>query len=1252
MKTIRKIMALALVLCMAAAMGVWNTDAHADWYTVQFNKLDNRTFENIPTGVTLTTTAAAPASSADTSASTTAGAAADPQKPGQLEWFYNPWAGTLVIRGRGAMVGFDEKHPAPWHNESKRALRVIIDEGVTTISNEAFKDFIYLRSVVFPSTLKGISATAFEKCEKLKRVEVVTEIKDAEKLIEASKSKELLMDDVKIIRVTKEAVRREICWLTTYWWCRVEIYRDKAGRPIRIIEHKIDGSVIDTGIKYLNEATAVNEAKNPNTAERIYSVRTYPSGAKTAVETEKNEYGANLIKGDYDLNKDGRQVSGTETTLWGNKRTLEDAKYKDNGSGTKYWTEVYASGYTAVMLEKVDKNDKVLSVETVTYDRNGVVNSRAVTENTYNKDGNKTSTSSVAVDNEGNTLSEATTSYTYSGKKLTGMTTETQEAGGSSKKTEKSFTYDRDGNLATATTETVSQSGSETSTTTTVTSYTYTDTGLKKSATEATTHSDGSVDVTEKKYDKYERPEKEKSVHTDKNGKVTATSETENSYNSEHVRSESIETTTYADGSKSVIVHTYDSDGRFVTAASVLTDAEGKTISSSTQSRTYNADGKKTSDKYESTNKEGKTKTEEEKYSYDAQGRILVKQVSKTGYDGKTTVENTNRSYDSKGRIVKETYEEVNPDGTKSGSITTYTYHEDGTYEETKTPIGEKGETVQQVKKEYNSSGAVVSTATEDKVLEESNALTMTAASGSENSTVPAAQDTDNGGNTGPQTSIVFAKSRSVPPCDHIFEYNRTEPATCTEPANMVYVCSVCNNVERREPVGKPLDHNYELTSTEASCKEGGEETWTCSVCGDKITKKGEALGHDYQLTSTTASCTTGGEETWTCTRCDDSYTVQVKASHNYTSAVTVEPTCEAEGEITYTCSDCGGSYSETVKAFGHSYVSELTKLPTCKEEGEMTYTCTRCSNSYTEPIKTLEHSYLPKMTKETTCVDDGEWTYTCYKCGDSYTKAVEAYGHCYETETTDPTCTEPGSKVTKCLNCGDISKTETIEAKGHSYDEELTKKPTCTEAGEKTLTCSVCSDVKTEAIDALGHDYKEVTIDPTCTEPGSKVMKCTRCDDICSSEEIPALGHDEVEVPAEAATCSAAGHEAGTKCSRCGKVLSGCAEIPVLAHQWDGGTVTTSPTCSSEGIRTYTCTSCGTTKTEPIGKTEHQYVTMTNTTATCEAGGVETWACACGATIGKDVGAYGHSWGDPYTKEEGGISYHTCGRCGAEEVA
>ena len=309
-----------------------------------------------------------------------------------------------------------------------------------------------------------------------------------------------------------------------------------------------------------------------------------------------------------------------------------------------------------------------------------------MTENTYNKDGNKTSTSSVAVDNEGKTLSEATTSYTYSGKKLTGMTTETQIAGGNSTKTEQSFTYDRDGNLATAT-ETVTNVGSLNYTRSTVTSYTYTDTGLKKSATEAKTYPDGSVDVIEKKYDKYERPEKEKTVYTDKNGKITATSETEISYSSEHVISESITTTINADGSKDVIINTYDSDGRLVTGTAVFTNAEGKATSSSTESRTYNGDGKLTSYKTVETNEEGKTKTDEQKTSYDAQGRALASRRTKTDYDGTTTVSNINRSFDAKGRIVKEISEVTNSDGTKTGNTTLYTYDADGNYTKKVIPI-------------------------------------------------------------------------------------------------------------------------------------------------------------------------------------------------------------------------------------------------------------------------------------------------------------------------------------------------------------------------------------------------------------------------------------------------------------------------------------------------------------------------------------------------------------------------------------
>ena len=38
--------------------------------------------------------------------------------------------------------------------------------------------------------------------------------------------------------------------------------------------------------------------------------------------------------------------------------------------------------------------------------------------------------------------------------------------------------------------------------------------------------------------------------------------------------------------------------------------------------------------------------------------------------------------------------------------------------------------------------------------------------------------------------------------------------------------------------------------------------------------------------------------------------------------------------------------------------------------------------------------------------------------------------------------------------------------------------------------------------------------------------------------------------------------------------------------HSYDGGTVTTAPTCISTGVRTYTCTKCGDIRTEDVAQT------------------------------------------------------------------
>lgn len=78
--------------------------------------------------------------------------------------------------------------------------------------------------------------------------------------------------------------------------------------------------------------------------------------------------------------------------------------------------------------------------------------------------------------------------------------------------------------------------------------------------------------------------------------------------------------------------------------------------------------------------------------------------------------------------------------------------------------------------------------------------------------------------------------------------------------------------------------------------------------------------------------------------------------------------------------------------------------------------------------------------------------------------------------------------------------------------------------------------------------------------------------------------------------------------------------------HKWDDGVVTTPPTTTSTGIKTYTCTfdGCGATKTETLPKTEcqHEYVWTYNKDAyrdekKVEHDGTETGVCSkCGDTI------------------------------------
>ncbi len=182
-------------------------------------------------------------------------------------------------------------------------------------------------------------------------------------------------------------------------------------------------------------------------------------------------------------------------------------------------------------------------------------------------------------------------------------------------------------------------------------------------------------------------------------------------------------------------------------------------------------------------------------------------------------------------------------------------------------------------------------------------------------------------------------------------------------------------------------------------------------------------------------------------------------------------------------------------------------------------------------------------------CIDGYESS-ICTVCNYKERRIIPCTHNMIQIDAQIPTCAEIGwNDYEMCKDC-DYTTYIVIPATGnHDYISVITTPATCKQAGVRTYTCTVCSDSYTEPVE----------IDSTNHVGGTEIRG------------------------AYAEDCGNNGYTGDIYCLGCDTKLADGTSIPATGNHDYTSAITTPATCNQAGVRTYTCTVCSDSYTEPV---------------------------------------------------------------------
>ena len=436
-----------------------------------------------------------------------------------------------------------------------------------------------------------------------------------------------------------------------------------------------------------------------------------------------------------------------------------------------------------------------------------------------------------------------------------------------------------------------------------------------------------------------------------------------------------------------------------------------------------------------------------------------------------------------------------------------------------------------------------------------------------------------------------YESTKVLPPVTHTHVFDRevadakylVSEATCIAKAVYYKSCACGEKGTETFEYGEYAAHVLDKTDRiEATCAEAGVEAyWTCSACGKLFSDENGTT----EISAPVVIPATGEHEYvgewqkdetghWKVCECGALSAVEAHIPDK-------DAPTETEGVV---CTVCGYEI-EPATAHVHEPADQWSS-----DDTYHWHACDGCTQQLDKDV----HVFADEHDKS------GHWQ-ECTVCGKKKDFAAHTPDKEAPTETEGVVCTVCGYEIQPATGhehtlsedwtydetyhwhaCGGCS--QQLDKAAHEYnvqkvsDEYLASAATCMnkatyyyscECGAKGTATFESGEVAGHVFDQEVADQKYLVSEATCTAKAVYYKSC-----VCGE-----TGTETFEYGEFAEHTLVGGHDADVHYDEC----SVChARFNESAHEWDGGVVTTKPTLTTEGEKTYTC-ACGETKVEKL---------------------------------------------------------------------